>query len=99
MTLAVACNDAFIWVIFFYLCLPLPWSQAPCGKHRVQLIPLCNPSSYLVQVQPLCQEDPLEKEMQLIPVFFPGKSHGQKSFVGYSPELQSMGSQRVRTTE
>ena len=65
MTLAVACNYAFIWVIFFYLCLPLPWSHAPCGKHRVQLIPLCNPSSYLVQVQPLSQEDPLEKEMPL----------------------------------
>jgi len=30
------------------------------------------------------QED-LEKEMAT-PVFLPGKSHGQRSFVGYSPK-------------
>jgi len=28
---------------------------------------------------------PLEKGMQPTPVFLPGKSHGQKSLVGYSP--------------
>ena len=33
----------------------------------------------------LGQEDPLEKEMQPTPVFLPGKSHGQRSLVGYSP--------------
>ena len=33
----------------------------------------------------LGQEDPLEKEMATPPVFFPGKSHGQSSLVGYSP--------------
>ena len=60
-------------------------THAPCGKHRVQLIPLCNPSSYLVQVQPLSQDDPLEKETQTAPVFLPGKSHGQRNLVGYSP--------------
>ena len=38
-------------------------------------------------IQSLGWEDPLEKEMQPIPVFLPGKSHGQKSLVGYSPEL------------
>ena len=38
-----------------------------------------------MQVQSLGQEDPLEKEMQLTPVFLPGKSHGQRSPVGYSP--------------
>ena len=37
-------------------------------------------------------EDPLEKEMALIPVFLPGKFHGQRSLVGYSP----WGSQRLR---
>ena len=36
-------------------------------------------------IQPLGQEDPLEKEMQPTPVFLPGKSHGQRSMVGYSP--------------
>jgi len=30
-------------------------------------------------------EDPLEKEMATHPVFLPGKSHGQKSPVGYIP--------------
>ena len=34
----------------------------------------------------LGQEDPLEEENgSLIPVFLPGKSHGQKSLAGYSP--------------
>ena len=28
---------------------------------------------------------PLEKEMATTPVFLPGKSHGQRSLVGYSP--------------
>ena len=37
-------------------------------------------------VQSLGQEDPLEKEMQPIPVFSPGKSHGQRSLVGYSSQ-------------
>ena len=36
-------------------------------------------------VRSLGQEDPLEKEMATIPVFVPGKSHGQRSLVGYSP--------------
>ena len=30
-------------------------------------------------------EDPLEKKWQPIPVFLPGKSHGQRSLVGHSP--------------
>ena len=29
--------------------------------------------------------DPLEKEMTIHPVLLPGKSHGQRSLVGYSP--------------
>jgi len=39
----------------------------------------------------LGQKDPLEREWQPTPVFLPGKSHGQRSPVGYSP----IGSQRV----
>ena len=34
---------------------------------------------------PLGWEDALEKEMQPTPVFLPGKCHGQRSLVGYSP--------------
>ena len=36
-------------------------------------------------VQSLGQENPLEEEMTLTPVFLPGKSHGQRSLAGYSP--------------
>ena len=38
-----------------------------------------------IQVQPLDQEDPLEKEMETTPVFLSGKSCGQRSLAGYSP--------------
>ena len=31
------------------------------------------------------REDPLEKKWQSTPVLLPGKSHGQRSLVGYSP--------------
>ena len=37
------------------------------------------------QVQSLGREDCLEKKWQPIPVFLPGKSHGQRSLVAYSP--------------
>ena len=36
-------------------------------------------------VQSLGQEDPLEKETATHSSFLPGKSHGWKSLVGYSP--------------
>ena len=36
-------------------------------------------------VQSLGQEDPLEEERQLAPVFFPGKFHGRRSLAVYSP--------------
>ena len=44
------------------------------------------------QVRSLREEDPLEKEMATYSSILAGKSHGQRSLVGY----QSMGSQRVR---
>ena len=36
-------------------------------------------------VSSLGQKDLLEEEMQPTPVFWPGKSHGQRSLAGYSP--------------
>ena len=36
-------------------------------------------------VRSLGQENPLEKEMQPIPVFLLGESHGQRSLEGYNP--------------
>ena len=44
-----------------------------------------------MQAWSLAREDPLAKEMQPIPVFLPGKSHGQRSLEGYTPQW----SQRV----
>ena len=44
------------------------------------------PAMRETQVQPLGQKDPLEERAwQPTPVCLPGKSHGQKSLVGYSP--------------
>ena len=37
------------------------------------------------QVWSLGREDPLEEGWQPTPVFLPGKCHGQRSLVGYSP--------------
>ena len=37
------------------------------------------------QAQSLNREDPLEKEMATHPEFLPGKSYGQRSWVGCSP--------------
>ena len=37
-----------------------------------------------MQVQSLCQEDPLEKEWQSAPVFLPGKFHGLRRLAGSS---------------
>ena len=42
------------------------------------------PAMWETWVRSLGQEDPLEKEMATTPVFVPGKSHGQRSLVGYS---------------
>jgi len=37
------------------------------------------------QVQSLSWKDPLERKWQATPVFLPGKFHGQRILVGYSP--------------
>ena len=44
-----------------------------------------------MRVPSLGQEDPMEKKWQSIPIFSPGKSHGERSLTGYSP----WGPQRV----
>ena len=43
------------------------------------------PTMRETQVRSLGQEDPLEKEMASTPILLPGKSHGWRSLVGYSP--------------
>ena len=47
------------------------------------------------QVQSLGREDPLEKKWQSTPVLLPGKFHGWRSLVGYSP----WGHKELDTTE
>ena len=45
-----------------------------------------NPSAMQeTQVLSLGQEDPLRRKWQLTSVFLPGKFHGQRSLVDYSP--------------
>ena len=43
------------------------------------------PTTWETWVQSLGREDLLEKEMVTHSVFLPGKSHGRRSLVGYSP--------------
>ena len=43
------------------------------------------PTMRETQVPSLGREDPLEKGMAPTSIFFPGKSHGQRSLAGYSP--------------
>ena len=42
-------------------------------------------TTWETQVLSLGWEEPLEKEWQPTPVLLPGKSHGCRSLVGYSP--------------
>ena len=53
------------------------------------------PAMQEIQVWSLHQEDPLEKKWQPTLVFLPGKSHGQRSLVSYSP----WGRKELYTTE
>ena len=46
----------------------------------------CLPAMRETWVQPLGQEDLLEKALAPTPVLLPGKSHGRRSLVGYSPQ-------------
>ena len=47
--------------------------------------PPANAGDKKMQAWLMGREDPLEKQMAPTPVFLPGKSHGQRSLVGYSP--------------
>ena len=53
------------------------------------------PATQETWVQPLDQEDPLEKEWPPTPVFLPGEVHRQRSLVAYSPR----GGKRSETNE
>ena len=59
--------------------------QTPLGASLVAQTVKNLSAAQETQFQSLGWEDPLEKEMQPTPVLLPGKSHGQRSMVGYSP--------------
>ena len=46
--------------------------------------PFANEEMLETRVGSLSREDPLEKEMALTPVFLTGKTHEQRSLVGYT---------------
>ena len=61
------------------------WSNLACVASLVAQRLKHLPATRETWVQSLGREDPLEKEWQPTPVFFPGESHGWRSLVGYSP--------------
>ena len=54
-----------------------------CGGWVANNLPAS--AGVLGSIPPPAQKDLLEKEMATIPVFLPGKTHGQRSLVGHSP--------------
>ena len=49
--------------------------------------PTCQWRRQEIQVQSLSWEDPLEEDTATTPVFLTGESHGQRSLVGYGPQV------------
>ena len=74
--------DCIPYVVVCYLSVTylfFNWNFIPGGSDDKQYS--CNVGDL---GSSLGQEDPLEKEWQPTLVFLPGKSHGQRSLVGYS---------------
>ena len=69
----------------------LTWRWASLVAQMVKNLP----AMLVTCVQALGWKDPLEREWQPTPVFWPGESHGQKSLAGYSP----WGHRELDTTE
>ena len=63
--------------------LPTLWLGFPGGS--VIKDPPANAGQQQTWVQSLGWEDTLQEEMATTPLFLPGKSHKQRSLVGYSP--------------
>ena len=60
------------------------WTKENWHYHKAQLVKNL-PVMQEIRIRFLGRKDPLEKKMQPTPVFLPGKSHGQRRLVGYSP--------------
>ena len=71
----------------FYLPVSAPPHPTPmCGFLGGSAVKNLPPAHAETQAPSLGWEDPLKKEMATCSVFLPGKSHGQRSLVGSSPE-------------
>ena len=67
--------EIFVWV---YFCFRLPWWTSGSVVKNL-------PTNYNCIFDSWVGKIPWRKKWQHIPVFLPGKSHGQRSLVGYSP--------------
>ena len=68
-------------------------NHSPSGKwHLIMVLIKRLSTMWETWVRSLGREVPWRKKWQSTPILLPGKSHGQRSLVGY---IQSMGSQRV----
>ena len=63
----------------------ISWTEEPGGLLSMGSQRVSHDCSDLAHTQCMYWEDPLEEVMATPPLFFPGKSHGQRSLVGYSP--------------
>ena len=67
----------------FQVCFMSPLKKAG-GASGKESVCLCRKTKE-TRVRSLGWEDPLVQGLTVFPVFLPGKSHGQRSLVGYSP--------------
>ena len=74
--ISVAVRDRFVW-----LCGHIQVKRASLMAHLVKNLP----TMWEPWVLSLGQEDPWGRKWQPAPVLLPGKSHGWRSLVGYSP--------------
>ena len=69
--------NSFVFPLFSFFMLALTSQVAQTVKRL--------PTRQETWVQSLGREDPQKRKWQLTLILLPGKSHGQKSLVGYSP--------------
>ena len=73
-------KDLWIFILYYiYICVCVCVLDFPSGSGGKN-----PPAVQETQIWTLGQEDPQRRKWQPIPVFLPGKSHGQRSLVGYS---------------
>ena len=77
------CKLEFVCAHWTWLYISITFS--PLRSSLVAQIVKSLPAMQENWVWSLSREDPLRREQQPTPLFFPGESHGQRSLVGYSP--------------